>query len=263
MNKRDEPIKIRFGREFMKCPDLTLPGPATDREKRIPHPPLTKPVSGEVVSLGGFDGEIQAGDFAGLLSSRRSVRNFDSNAWLTRGQLAFLLWSAQGVDKVLGDDYLSLRTVPSGGARHPFEIYIAARNVDGLAGGLYRYLPFGSVGQRQAGVEYIGGLTGKTELAEMLAGQKWASNASVVMFFSCTPYRAEWRYGSRAHRVMLIDLGHAGQNVMLSACALGLSSCCMAAFSQRHCDAVLGLDGESEYTVYAIAVGRECENQSC
>jgi nitroreductase len=58
-----------------------------------------------------------------------------------------------------------------------------------------------------------------------------------------------------AHRVMLIDLGHLGQNVMLSAAGLGLGSCCMAAYDQTLCDETLGLDGLTEYTVYAISVG--------
>ena len=46
-----------------------------------------------------------------------------------------------------------------------------------------------------------------------------------------------------------------GQNAMLSAAALGLGSCCMAAYDQQVCDNVIGLDGVDEYVVYGIAVG--------
>jgi nitroreductase len=42
---------------------------------------------------------------------------------------------------------------------------------------------------------------------------------------------------------------------MLSAAALGLGSCCIAAYDQKLCDEALGLDGIGEYTVYAIPVG--------
>jgi SagB-type dehydrogenase family enzyme len=75
------------------------------------------------------------------------------------------------------------------------------------------------------------------------------------LFFTCLPYRGEWRYAEMAHRVMLIDLGHVGQNVMLSAAALGMGSCCFAAFDSTQCDKALGVDGFDEYTVYAVSVG--------
>ena len=95
----------------------------------------------------------------------------------------------------------------------------------------------------------------KEAMAEMLAGQKWAVKAPAVIFYTCVPYKAEWRYADMAHRVMLIDLGHMGQNAMLAAAALGLGSCCMAAYNQELCDKALGVDGLNEYTVYAISVG--------
>ena len=90
----------------------------------------------------------------------------------------------------------------------------------------------------------------------MLAGQRWASHAPVVVFYSCVAYRAEWRYCTMAHRVVLIDLGHVGQNFMLSAATMGLGSCCMAAFNQKLCDEAFGFDGYEEYTVYACSLGK-------
>jgi SagB-type dehydrogenase family enzyme len=143
-----------------------------------------------------------------------------------------------------------LRPVASGGARHPFETYIAVQNVTNLQPGLYHYLPL------ENEIEYFGGLADyAATVTEMLAGQSWASKAPIALFWSCEAYRAEWRYGIFAHRVVLMDVGHLGQNAMLSATALGLGSCCMAAYDQNKCDSVLGLDGVEEYTVYACAVG--------
>ena len=92
-------------------------------------------------------------------------------------------------------------------------------------------------------------------ISEAVRGQKWAADAQVVLFLSCVAYRAEWRYSVLAHRVLLIDLGHVGQNIMLSATALGLGSCCIAAFNPQKSDVLLGLDGEEEYTVYIVPVG--------
>ncbi|MCL2497860.1 MAG: SagB/ThcOx family dehydrogenase, partial [Symbiobacteriaceae bacterium] len=122
--------------------------------------------------------------------------------------------------------------------------------------GVYHYLPQEHVGVKGAAVELVKPLDNIPEtVTKMLAGQSWGGKAQVILFFTCIPYRAEWRYSETAHRVILIDLGHAGQHVMLSATALGLGSCCLAAYDVEYCDEVLGVDGEEEFTIYAIPVG--------
>ena len=55
--------------------------------------------------------------------------------------VSYLLWATQGVKSIRGNNYATLRTVPSGGARHPFETYLLVRDVEGLKSGLYHYLP--------------------------------------------------------------------------------------------------------------------------
>jgi SagB-type dehydrogenase family enzyme len=152
-----------------------------------------------------------------------------------------------------------LRPVPSGGARHPFETYIAVRSVKGLAPGLYHYTPQVNIGEKKATIGRVSDLNFAEKITPMLVGQSWAAKAPAILFYTCVPYRAEWRYVDMAHRVMLIDLGHLGQNVMLSAAALGLGSCCMAAYDQQLCDEALGVDGINEYTVYAVSVGAAAE----
>ena len=59
-----------------------------------------------------------------LLQSRRSVRRY-SDAPLSLLELAFLLWATQGVTARPGPA-VTLRTVPSAGARHAFETYSTA-----------------------------------------------------------------------------------------------------------------------------------------
>ncbi|MCL2030518.1 MAG: SagB/ThcOx family dehydrogenase, partial [Oscillospiraceae bacterium] len=212
--------------------------------------------SGGIIELPAFGGAVTRADYTELLDVRRSERSY-SDRPVTREQLAFLLWSVQGVQEIRGiNRYAALRPVPSGGARHPFELYITVRNVEGLQPGLYHYLPLEHVGEKRAAVEYLRAIDNAEDtLTEMLAGQRWAAKAPLVLFFSCLPYRGEWRYGQASHRVMLIDLGHAGQNAMLSAAALGWGSCCLAAYDAAKCDEVLGLDGADEYTVYAVSAG--------
>ena len=244
------------GRKSMQCPAFKGIMEQSDQSKGVTPPAFSKPITGQVIKLPAFDNIIKTPDYQQLLDTRRSLRSY-TGAAMSQAQLAFMLWSVQGVQHYRGD-VATFRTVPSGGARHPFETYIAVQHVEGLAPGLYRYLPLENVGEKAVTIEMLGPIEDYTnKITAMLAGQAWAAKAPIILFYSCIPYRAEWRYANASHRVMLIDLGHLGQNAMLSAVALGLGSCCMAAYNQELCDEVLGFDGNEEYTVYAISVGAE------
>lgn len=249
--------EIDRNRSFMKCPDSSEMLFTSDQDKKMPFPPLCKEAQGKITELSAvFDDIVLNESYQVLLDVRRSERVYDSKTPITQNQLAFLLWSAQGVQEILGDNYVTLRPVASGGARHAFETYIIVRNVEGLEPGIYHYLPLEHVGEKRVAIELLGNFPSeKGHLSKMLLGQKWAEAAPVAIFLSCVAYRAEWRYSYFAHHVALIDLGHVGQNLMLSASAMGLGSCCIAAYDQTLCDQTLGLDGYEEYTVYSCVVG--------
>ena len=65
-----------------------------------------------------------------------------------------------------------------------------------------------------------------------------------------------WRYGQRGYRYLHLDAGHACQNLYLAAEAIGCGACAIAAFSDEAVDELLGLDGQSRFTIYLAAVGR-------
>lgn len=254
-------------RDFMKCPSFSETLKTSDQAMGRPHPSHGKSYTNQLIDLHPFaerpDSPVTEPSYQAILDKRRSVRRYDGSP-MTQAQLAFMLYTAQGIQDYRGkDEAFTLRPVPSGGARHPFETYIAVKNVDGLQPGLYYYSPIANVGEKKVSLAFLGPIgSGSNEdyenrISEALANQAWAAQASVVMFLTCVPYRSEWRYKDLSHRVVLIDLGHVGQNIMLSAASLGLGSCCMAAYTQNICDEILGVDGEDEYTVYAVAVGRE------
>ena len=250
--------EIDRSRDTMKCPDFSSIMPKSDQQKELPQPPLCKETKGKTILISANFADVILNEwYTDILDVRRSERVFDKNTPMTQDQLAFLLWSTQGIQEVRGENYATLRPVPSGGARHSFETYFVAGNIEGLDPGVYHYLPLEHVGEKNVAIEYIGDFPDhKNRIGKMLAYQNWAKAAPVVFFFSCVAYRAEWRYCTMAHRVALIDLGHVGQNMMLSAVAMGLGSCCIAAYNQKFCDKALGLDGYEEYTVYACVVGK-------
>ena len=245
--------KITENRKFMQCPSFKEGMAESDQSKGVTAPVFGKTITGPLTVLPPFEG-ITTASYTDLLDSRRSVRSYAKTP-MTQAQLAFMLWSVNGIQS-LRSDVATFRPVPSGGSRHPFETYVTVRNVEGLKPGLYHYLPTENMGEKLVTLEFLGDIPNYEDtITEMVVGQAWAAKAPVVLFYSCIPYKAEWRYHELAHRVVLIDLGHVGQNAMLSAAALGLGSCCMAAYDQQVCDKVIGLDGVDEYVVYGIAVG--------
>ena len=98
--------------------------------------------------------------------------------------------------------------------------------------------------------EALTALVGKS-----LCGQGWAAKANVVFYWSFVCYRSEWRYGMHAHRMVMADVGHVGENLYLACTALGLGTCGIGAYDQKLCDTTFQLDGEEEFTLYSQSVG--------
>lgn len=245
---------IKKGRAFMRGyrdDDPWMEEFESDQDLKRPQPPLVKAqMAGEPVILPkDFSTLPLEQDLAKLFHDRKSSRLFTGeNMSLT--QLSFLLWATQGVKKIRGKAYATLRTVPSGGARHEYETYLLVRDVEGLKPGAYHYLPM------LHAVEFLGAVENlERTISDVLCEQSWTAKANVVFFWAMVVYRAEWRYGIFSHRVALIDSGHIGQNLYLACTGLGLGTCCIAAFSHDLCNQVFGLDGEEEYVVYTAPVG--------
>ena len=80
--------------------------------------------------------------------------------------------------------------------------------------------------------------------------------SALVFIWSCVPYRGEWRYTTKAHKVMLLDAGHVCQNLYLASESIGCGTCGIGAYDQSSVDDFLGLDGSDEFVVYLAPVGR-------
>lgn len=243
---------IEDGRNFMKSYSTDAYDDfESDQDLKLPQPPLVKaPMAEQGLPLPrNFEDLAIQNDFLSLLRERKSSRVYTQQS-ISLLQLSFLLWATQGIKDIRGKSYATLRTVPSGGARHPFETYLLVQNVEGLQPGAYHYLPMGHQLEFLHPVEDL-----PAAISLSLVGQSWASKASVVFYWSFVPYRCEWRYGITAHGPALIDAGHVGQNLYLASTALGLGTCAVAAFDRQICDSLFSLDGEEEFTVHASPVG--------
>jgi SagB-type dehydrogenase family enzyme len=241
-------------RQFMKSDFAESVHQRSDQAKGLPFPPLQKevpPGDAEIIDLpapGSVD--LVQTDFRILLQKRESRRAYSPES-LSLSEISFLLDATQGVKEVVGEGYVTRRPVPSAGARHPFETYLAVNRVETLVPGIYRYLP---LDHKLLFLEATDNLPDLLTVANL--GQRFVGQAACVFLWSCIPYRAEWRYMGHAHKNMLLDAGHICQNLYLGAEALGLGTCAIGAYDQSAVDALLELDGEDEYVVYLAPVGK-------
>lgn len=218
--------------------------PHSDMEKGLPAPPAAKPPAPDARRTALPPPAGRPVDFKSLLESRRSVREF-SREPLPLADLGFLLWASQGVAGPHS------RTAPSAGGRYPLETYICAANVEGLAPGAYRYEP---ASHSLASLRESPRAPGK--LLAACYGEPAVAGAAAVLVWTATPYRTEWKYAFTAHRMVAMEAGHACQNALLAATALGLGACPLLSYHQSAIDKWLGVDGEGEFAVYLAAVGK-------
>lgn len=172
---------------------------------------------------------------ADALAARRSVREF-GDAALTVQQVSDLLWAAQGVTSDSGG-----RTAPSAGALYPLEVYLVTDDA------VLHYLPDGHR------IESRGSATARLAVADAV-GQDAARGAPAVIVITGVASRVEPKYGGRAERYLLLEAGHAAQNLLLAATALGLGAVPIGAFGDDALARALDLP-PGEETVYAIPVG--------
>lgn len=244
-------------RELMRSHFDSMDGQVSDQKKGIEQPPLEIdfPEEASLTELPEpVTTKLTKDGIRQCILERKSRRKYTAEP-ITQEEASFLLWASQGIKKVVPaytkTGKATLRTVPSAGARHPFETYLAVNKVDGLKPGIYRYSALKHSLVFLNSPDALG-----IKLTEASVGQSFVGNAPAVFIWACKPYLGEWRYMGESHKVMLIDAGHVCQNLYLAAEALGLGTVGIGAYSQKLIDELLGLDGEEEFVVYYAPVGK-------
>ena len=249
--------KLEANRRFLKAHDWDLIPPSpeweADHRKGLAPPSIEKPYAddSETISLTPIN-ELDYRGFSlqDAILNRKSCRSYSERA-MSMDELSFLLWATQGVHRVDDDLTRSWRTVPSGGARHPFETYLAVNNVEGLKKGVYKYLALSHRLLFLHEIEDFG-----EAVTEACAGQGFVSKAAALFVWLAIPYRAEWRYSVIAHKDIAIEAGHVCQNLYLACEAVKAGTCAITDYHQKKIDALIEVDGENEFTVYVAPVGK-------
>jgi SagB-type dehydrogenase family enzyme len=188
-----------------------------------------------------------------LLIKRRSMRNFiDKN--IEKHQLSSILKYSAGITTTFHDsnnNNISFRAYPSGGALYPLEIYLMSYKVHNLEKGLYHYNASGHY------LEKIGLGFGKDELKEIVFTDGMEHNVSVVFFITSIFYRNMVKYGERGYRIILIEVGHLAQNIILTSIANKLNVCPIAGFLDDEINDKLNIDGIEETVQYVLMLGKK------
>ncbi|HYP12695.1 MAG TPA: SagB/ThcOx family dehydrogenase [Bryobacteraceae bacterium] len=110
----------------------------------------------------------------------------------------------------------ALRVNPSSGNLHPTEFHFVTRGLKDWPDGMYHYRPSAHMAEQRA-----------------LGHFEWnwsRTGAPVVFILTSIVSREAWKYGDRAYRYCLHDMGHAWQALSLAARAMGCDSVAFAHF---------------------------------
>jgi SagB-type dehydrogenase family enzyme len=190
---------------------------------------------------------LSGGPLEETIANRRSIRSYSDDS-LSLAELSQILFAAQGVTGKRGDRLL--RASPSAGGTYPIEVYIFPNRVSGLEPGIYHYQP-----EHHAVRLVRSGLYGDS-LAHACLGQSMPADAAVSLVLTAVPARTTARYGSRAIRYIHMEAGHISQNICLQSTSLGLGAVPIGAFDDEELDRLIGIDGESEMSLYVNSIGK-------
>lgn len=238
-------------------------GPAPVRPRRGALLVLPAPASGDRLGVG----------LDAALRRRRSAREF-AGLPLDLEEAGTLLWAAAGMiaaegssaggggvggsgvggSGVGGSGPHARRTVPSAGACYPIDAYFWLPTPPGGAHPGPYYYDASAHSAALVALDPAG-----SSLSDLLTASAFPAlieHAGLLIALAGVFARTTDRYGARGYRFVLLEAGHAAQNIYLAAAALDLGAVALGGLDDAMLDALLGLDGTHASVLYAVAVGR-------
>ncbi len=219
-------------------------------------PPHFKPrmADGTTVSLELPD-RLDAFDEA--MAARKTSRFLDPSRALTEAQLGAIaadLCAVAGTFRQHAAFTAIHRSTPSASGLAPLEFYPVVLRVDGVAPGIYHYLPETHELEllQVRPVERL-----EADVRRWAVSQVHVGDAAVVFLVSARFGRMFWKYrwAAKAYAVLMMELGHHSQTFYLAAAHRGLAAFYTGAINDWEIEEALGLDSHSEGVLAMLGAG--------
>lgn len=185
------------------------------------------------------------------IRQRVSCRFF-RNAPLALDEIGTILALGYGVEGTIhfgAIEHLE-RPVPSGGGLYPLEFYLIIRQVTDLSAGLYHYAPL------THGLEQLKQIAfSDAFISQIFMNQPYLKGASAILVITAVVERSMHKYRDRGYRYILLEAGHAAQNMCLAAVSLNLGVLPVGGFFDSLIANVLEINLEEEAILYGLALG--------
>ncbi|MCE7006358.1 SagB/ThcOx family dehydrogenase [Kibdelosporangium philippinense] len=221
-----------------------------ERLEHEPPPPASRELPSTLrVPLAADTAAMVRSDFLDVLSHRRSSRKFNGEDVSFEAISALLRWGG-GITQLDERTQTAFKTSPSGGGRHPTEIYVHSHRVSGIDPGVYH------LNTARNELEFLGPPQTPDALVQLLGDQDWVADSSCLMFFTSVLARSTWKYNTaRTYRTLHLDVGHLSQTFYLLAAALGLGMTFTAAIRDERLEDLLGIDAAQELVMGCAVIG--------
>lgn len=192
------------------------------------------------------------------IKKRRSTREFTGDP-LSLEEVSTILRMASGITETVEITLsteerisLNLRSVPSGGALYPIDLYIAVLKVKGLKKAVYQYHPIDDLLTKVSDADVV------DRLVQSFSDTNTLTSAcpAVIVLFKAQPWRTMRKYGNRGLRFVFQEIGAMSQNIHLCITALGLGGSDYAGFYESDVNEALNIDGLYQTVLHTVIIGQ-------
>lgn len=175
----------------------------------------------------------------GVLEKRRSIRQYSQRP-VEVDALATVLHCGLSADAIWPEEY----------GHSDLAYFVLARQIAGIAPGLYRYHA------ETHGLSREGPALSRNHMLDLLV-QAELADVPVLIWITGNLAVACASEGARGHRQLLLRAGGAGHRLWMAALSLGLSGCLVAGVVPGAARRLLGFDGYVNASLLAFAMGHQ------
>jgi SagB-type dehydrogenase family enzyme len=144
----------------------------------------------------------------------------------------------------------------SAGALYPVELYLVCAELEVLQAGVYHFHP------RELALRQLRRGDVRGALAQS-ASAPGLTEAAAVLVLTGIHWRSAWKYQARAYRHLFWDAGTMLANLLALASSGGIEARLLTGFVDAKVDRLVGADGEREWSLALLALGRAAPAPPC